>query len=198
MDEEVLEELAWSRSMGEMLPVVEGWAAPVKDPGRVVRVLGVDLLRDRAARELSFEGRDGKTMGDEAFRAAWVQSESFFRRGWVTRGRGDGPWLDSVPIDVTAAPSPMVLAGTLPDPLWMEGAGEKVAPSISPRPSVFLGMEVASRAWNVVTPGPLRPLDSVGATKDEAGGTRLEATEELLAVGPEDPRRLGGWVPWRC
>jgi len=191
MDEEVLEELAWSRSMGEMLPVVEGWAAPVKDPGRVVRVLGVDLLRDRAARELSFEGRDGKTMGDEAFRAAWVQSESFFVAEGHARERG---WTvgDSVPFDVNGRTVTLVLAGTLPDPLWMEGAGEKVALLDIAAAQVFLGMEGRISRVEWVTPGAASTARLREALqKTRPVGTRLEATEALLAVGPGKIR-----APW--
>ncbi len=74
LDEAGLGELAWLRSLGRVSPVIEGDVLARLDPGRgeSLRVLGVDILRDRPFREYplladAVAGGDRRRLGTEEF-----------------------------------------------------------------------------------------------------------------------------------
>ena len=63
LDENLLSNLGWLREYGRMAPVIDGEAEARSADGRseTLRVLGVDILRDRSFREydlLEFSGKD--------------------------------------------------------------------------------------------------------------------------------------------
>jgi putative ABC transport system permease protein len=70
VDEERLEPLGWLRDLGDVSPVIEGdaLARAAGAPAEAVRVLGVDILRDRAFREydlVEFAGGRGQPAPQE-------------------------------------------------------------------------------------------------------------------------------------
>lgn len=61
IDETVLPDLLWLQDVGDVTPIIEGeaiWTAPDGSPS-LLRVLGIDILTDRAFREYAFAETDG-------------------------------------------------------------------------------------------------------------------------------------------
>jgi putative ABC transport system permease protein len=67
LDERRLPELGWLREFGDASPVIEGEMALVieRRPTEAVRVLGIDILRDRAIRDYRLAGEAGVDSGQD-------------------------------------------------------------------------------------------------------------------------------------
>jgi len=143
-DEDVMEDLAWTRAYGTMLPVVEGWASPVSQMDSVVRVFGTEFIQDATARDYRFEGADGKPYDRRQFLEVWKRPNAvFFSKSYATaRGWKVGTTLPWVAHGRTAD---LWVAGYLPDPEWMQGAGGAVAVWTSPPPNRSSGWMDGSR-----------------------------------------------------
>lgn len=192
LDEMKLRELGWLRAYGQLSPVIEGDATAKLGSGasESLRILGVDILRDRSFRDynlLEFAER-GKQPSTQEFLNLLIDphslilTEKFARRHGLQVGA-------TVEMTFADRAEPFTVRGLLKD----EGTGRALDGN-------FALMDIAAAQWAFNRLGRLDRLDvllhetqPIDAAEREIT-QRLAASEELKGLQAQRPARRGRQV----
>jgi putative ABC transport system permease protein len=190
LDETLLQDLGWLREYGEMTPVIEGEAQVIGKEGKTrgearetLRVLGVDILRDRSFRDYHLIEFGGQEPTPQQFlellidAKAVIVTEKFARRKGLQTG-------DEIELSIGDQAEWYKIRGMLRD----EGPARAVDGN-------FLLLDLAAAQWALQRLGRVDRLDLL--LSDSA---RIDAVEEEVArrlpagLSVQRPARRGAQV----
>ena len=185
LDEERVTELGWLRSFGQVTPVVEGEAEARSPAGQIetLRVLGVDILRDRSFRDYSLLEFGSQDPTPQQFLEllidpkAVVITEKFARRWSLRTG-------DEIELTFADRAERYRIRGLLRD----EGPARAVDGN-------FALMDIAAAQWALGRIGRLDRLDVLLADRKGIEQVEQEIRAQLPAgISVQRPGRRGAQV----
>ena len=185
LDEQQVADLGWLRSFGQVTPVVEGEAEAALTDGRheTLRVLGVDILRDRPFRDYNLMEFGGRSPTPQQFLEllidpkAIVLTEKFARRHGLKTG-------DEVELTFADRAGRYRIRGLLLD----EGPARAIDGN-------FVLMDIAAAQWALGRLGRLDRLEVLLPDRESIGSAEGEIRSRLPAgVAVQRPARRGTQV----
>ncbi len=176
-DEKLLSDLSWTRGWGEMLPVVEGRISQASNPSEPLVLLGLDLLKDRVARDFEIRLPGNRSPSREEWLLGLARPDAVFLAARYARERGLEAGKDAV-FTVNGLSVTLRVQGHFSDRGAGSAYGGRMAVMDIAAAQALLGLNGRlSRLEWVLSPGSDPGTLAARITKEVPPGLRVEKPE---------------------